>query len=233
MIDFTKLREKLDPDPGGEDQLRIRTGVVVTDNADGTVDITLSGVLVPGVPKLADAGTILAAGATVQVLTLRGGSLILGASAGTAGQGARKVSAFNANNPSGITSTSYTALTGGDILGVAFVAPPSGSVEITLEGWLGLLSTTLGSRMWMSGSVATGAVVNAGSVVNAAIDTQAAVFENGSSFTSYRYGYVNTTYPVTGLTPGSSYNVTVNHKVSNLPSTGGAVFNRRVLVRPW
>lgn len=227
MIDYTKLRAALDPDPGGEDTLRLRTAKVQTMNANGTVDILLSGVLVPGVPRL-DNGSWLATGANVQVITLRGGHLILGATQ----KGARRVEALNTANPSGVTSTSYTALTSGDILGVAFIAPPSGAVEVVLEGWLGVQSTNAGSRMWMSAWLSNGSVVNSGSVVSAPDDTRAAVVENPVSVAGYRYGYVHTAYQVTGLTPGNDYNVTMAHKVSNSPTTGGAAFNRRVIVRP-
>lgn len=83
MIDFTKLREKLDPDPGGEDQLRIRTGVVSVINADGTLDLLISGVAVPSVPRLAN--VTAAVNDTVQVITLRGGLLVIGQVAVNAG----------------------------------------------------------------------------------------------------------------------------------------------------
>lgn len=76
-IDYTKLLAKLSPEPGGEDVLRLRTGVISAVNSDGTVDVAISGVVVPHVPRLA--GTILSAASNVQVLSYRGSLLVLDA----------------------------------------------------------------------------------------------------------------------------------------------------------
>lgn len=75
-IDITKLRAKLDPDPGGEDVLRFRSGVVTAVNADGTLDLLLSGVSRPSVPRLAN--VTAAVGDIVQIITLRGDLLVIG-----------------------------------------------------------------------------------------------------------------------------------------------------------
>lgn len=84
MIDLTTLLDKLNPDPGGESTVRIRVGTVTTVNANGTLDITMSsGVLVPGVPKLANA--VAPAGAVVQMISQRGSLLVIGAVAGSSG----------------------------------------------------------------------------------------------------------------------------------------------------
>lgn len=228
MIDFTKLREKLDPDPGGEDQLRIRSATVQTMNADGTVDILLSGVTVPGVPRL-DQGGWLATGAVVQVLTLRGAYLILGASQ----KGGRAVSAYLASNITlAAGQTSYTAFATTNILGVAFVAPPSGAVEVTVQGWLSVVHSAAGARSYISAWVATGSVLNAGSVVSAADDDRAAISEN-TRVSAQEYKYVNVSYPVTGLTPGNTYNATVGQRSDGNGTPSGAVNKRRVTVRPF
>lgn len=226
MIDFTKLREKLDPDPGGEDNLRIRTAVVQTMNADGTVDVLLSGALVPGVPRL-DQGNWLATGANVQMITLRGGYLILGPTQ----KGARRVSTYLTNNQTWTGSATYTALSGADIMGVAFTAPPSGAVKVSIEGWLAVSSATLQRRSFMSAWVATGSVINAGAVISAADDERAAMAQN-SVASIFDYKYVNVTYPVTGLTPGNPYNATVGVRLLNSADTG-AVNKRRVTVEPF
>ena len=76
-IDYTKLLAKLNPEPGGEDVLRLRTGVVSAVNSDGTVNVAISGVVIPHVPRLA--GTILSAASNVQVLSYRGSLLVLDA----------------------------------------------------------------------------------------------------------------------------------------------------------
>jgi hypothetical protein len=86
-VDVTSLLEKLIPDPGGEDTLRLRTATVATVNADGTVDLTMSsGVLVPGVPRLSSAS--VSVGNVVQVISLRGSLLVIGTVAGGGSGGA-------------------------------------------------------------------------------------------------------------------------------------------------
>lgn len=80
-IDYTRLLEKLNPDPGAEDTLRLRVATVTTINANGTVDITMSsGVIVPGVPRLSSAS--VSVGNVVQVISQRGSLLIIGTVAG-------------------------------------------------------------------------------------------------------------------------------------------------------
>jgi hypothetical protein len=79
-IDYTKLREKLIPTPDGEPPIILRTATVAAVNSDGTVDLTMSsGVLVPDVPRLT--GAYAPVGAVVQVLSLRGSLLVIGATA--------------------------------------------------------------------------------------------------------------------------------------------------------
>lgn len=75
-IDFFKLLEKLAPDTDGEDVTRLRKGVVEALNADGTVDLGLSGIVIPAVPRLDSAR--VSVGQRVRVLTTRGGLLVLG-----------------------------------------------------------------------------------------------------------------------------------------------------------
>lgn len=80
MIDYTKLRQKLNPETqiGGDPGLQIRVGVIQAIASDGTVTLTLSGVNVPGVSVLN--GAIFAVGSVVQVLSFRGSMLVLGTS---------------------------------------------------------------------------------------------------------------------------------------------------------
>lgn len=79
--DFTNLIRKIVPDPGGEDVLKLRVGILSAVNSDGTADIYLSGVLVEDVPRLQ--GVTAQQGALVQVLSYRGSLLIIGQSAET------------------------------------------------------------------------------------------------------------------------------------------------------
>jgi hypothetical protein len=77
MIDYTRLLQKLDPQVDGEDVTRLRKGVVDAVNADGTVDLVISGIVIPGVPVLKSA--VVSVDQVVQVLTSRGSLLVLGA----------------------------------------------------------------------------------------------------------------------------------------------------------
>lgn len=78
-IDFSKLLDKLLPPPDGEDMARMRTGVVSTVNADGTVDVGISGLVVPGVARLTNAPMV--AGSIVNIIIWRGGILVIGTTA--------------------------------------------------------------------------------------------------------------------------------------------------------
>lgn len=78
-LDVTKLIEKLDPRPGGQDKVQLRTGTVDAVNGDGTLDVVLSGVVVPDVPRLASVGALV--GDAVQVQVYRGSMLVVGLAA--------------------------------------------------------------------------------------------------------------------------------------------------------
>jgi hypothetical protein len=81
MIDYTKILKKIVPEKDGETPAHLRTGVVSAVNANGTVDILMSGVTVPGVPRLAEA--TVQVGATVQILASRGSLLVIGQAMGS------------------------------------------------------------------------------------------------------------------------------------------------------
>lgn len=103
---LTKLRKKLVPTPDGQDELKLRTAIVTAVNSDGTLDITLAGVTVAGVPRLMEAS--VAVGTVVQVLAYRGSLLVIGRSA-TSGQTASLglwARAQSTSSLTGITSTS-------------------------------------------------------------------------------------------------------------------------------
>lgn len=92
-IDYTRLLSKLNPEPGGEDVLRLRTGVIDAINSDGTVDVGISGLVVPDVHRLD--GLVVLVGQYVQVLTYRGGALVLGGEAVAPGLGGGQPIAYN------------------------------------------------------------------------------------------------------------------------------------------
>lgn len=230
MLDYTKLVQKLNPDRDGEPHIHLRVGTVAAVNADGTVDITMSsGALVPDVPRL-DSSRV-AVGTVVQMLVLRGSMLVLGPSSnGGISDGASGVTTFNTNNPT-TNSTTYTAFTGGDILGVAFVAPPGGSVEIVVQGWLASFSATVGRRTFMSPQVREGSTINSGTIVATASDDYAAIAQN-SIVSAFDYRYVHHSRIVTGLTPGNAYNAVAMHKIGT-SGDNSAGNERHIIVKPF
>lgn len=116
------------------------------------------------------------------------------------------------------TSVTYTAsLTGGTACAIAFVAPSSGKVMIFNNCW-----------MWSSGSfnnlctihVRNGAVIGSGSDVLASSDDEALTdFGTGGD----RQG---TSRLLSGLTPGASYNVQQEFKVTG----GTGTFKSKSLI---
>lgn len=146
-IDYTRLLERLIPDPGGEDKLRLRTGVIDEVNADGTVDVVISGVTVTNVPVLANA--MVMADMVTQILSYRGSLLVIGSTGGkrvitktsaqntptnsTAMQDATDLSFYAEANRKYLVDAwlSYDGATGGDIR-VAWTVP-SGA---TMGRWI-------------------------------------------------------------------------------------------------
>lgn len=91
----------------GQDVARLRTGVISAVNTNGTVDVTLSGVTVAGVPHLMSAG--IEVGTIVQLLSYRGSLLVLGTSAGSGQSIGGSWYDEVDTNPAGTTSTTGTA----------------------------------------------------------------------------------------------------------------------------
>lgn len=102
-VDLTKLIEKLDPRRDGPDSLKPRTAVVNAVNVNGTLDIILSGVVIPNVPRLSSVGVLV--GDTVQVTTSRGGLLVIGVVATT---GLPQLASENGVSAKAVTSGTNT-----------------------------------------------------------------------------------------------------------------------------
>lgn len=83
MIDYTRIIDQIMPKAGGEDVLRLRGATVDAVNSDGTVDIIMSGVVVPNVVRLSNAAAVV--GESVQVLIHRGLMLVIGPTNGAFG----------------------------------------------------------------------------------------------------------------------------------------------------
>lgn len=108
--DYTRLLSKLIPTPDGQDVLRLRTGLVMAVNTDGTADVAISGVTVEDLPVLGDSRELIV-GQACQVLTYRGSLLVLGQSgSGAAGPVVRPSALFTFGTPS-IANNSIQILT--------------------------------------------------------------------------------------------------------------------------
>lgn len=215
-LDYTKLLKKINPQDDGQDVLRLRVGVVAAIASDGTVDVTINGVTVPDVPVLG--GAYFAVASTVQILSYRGSLLIIG-SAGPAA--AVPVQALAANADSGSTASTggTNTLTTTGIHGVAFIAPPSGSVMVIVRA--SGFNDTAGGYTLLDFEVKTGATVGSGSIVRGASDVSSSSIQHG---VANRFGSHVSTGLVAGLTPGAAYNAALVYKIS-----GGAnsSWNRR------
>jgi hypothetical protein len=119
-IDYNKLLAKLDPQPGGEDTARMRTGIVDAVNANGTVDLAISGIVVPDVPRLE--GSVAAVNTVVQVISYRGSLLVIGSVAPNNNADAGQMVAYVGNDTdssAGVSGAETAILT---ITGVPIVS---------------------------------------------------------------------------------------------------------------
>mgnify|MGYP003579741927 FL=1 len=112
-IDYTRLIEQLDPERDGEDTLKPRTAIVDEVNSDGTLDIILSGVIIPNVPRLASVGAI--EGDAVQVQVSRGSMLVVGTIASVSTPHLPSSNSMSAAGPGAnndTASTSFASMAG-------------------------------------------------------------------------------------------------------------------------
>lgn len=107
MIDYTKLIEKLDPEKDGQDVTTLRTAIVDEVNSDGTLDIILSGIVIPDVPRLASVGAV--EGDAVQVQTYRGSMLVVGTIASVSTPHLPSSASMSAVGPGGNDDTASTS----------------------------------------------------------------------------------------------------------------------------
>lgn len=118
---------------------------------------------------------------------------------------------FDTQNTSGTTtSTGYTStLSGGGAAacGIAFVAPPSGKVLI--HNGCGIVNSAGGALTFCGIYVRTGSSIGAGSDVLVPSNSDAVQHPGTSDFRS------GVAKPLSGLTPGASYNVIQVFRVSS------------------
>ena len=140
MIDYTKLIEKLDPEKDGQDVITLRTAIVDEVNSDGTLDIILSGIVIPNVPRLASVGAV--EGDAVQVQTYRGSMLVVGTTASVSTPHLPSVGNLNTTGPTGgnddTTSASFANMAGsGAVTSFSFTKRYAASaVWLDMTAWM-------------------------------------------------------------------------------------------------
>jgi hypothetical protein len=212
---LTKLKRKLIPPPDGQDVAKLRTAVVAAYNSStGAVDLTMNGATVPSVPVLSNVA--VAVGLSVQVLSYRGSLLVIGCS----GNGSQPVEATGSTTNGTVASATYTnslATTG--VHGVAFIAPPSGKVQVVGRASGG--NSTVGAYSQLDWEVRQGSTIGSGTLFRTTNNNTASVF---LSSTAAGQGPLNISGLLSGLTPGASYNACLTYATNG---TGTSSFNRR------
>jgi hypothetical protein len=121
-----------------------------------------------------------------------------------------------------------TPAAGAVVVGVAFVAPPSGRVEVSIYGMF-RLNTPATAIAYVGAQVRAGATVNAGTLVlDPSSDPGCKVAASGA-LNQWASGTASVI--LTGLTPGADYNVTAVHWVTGSSPTMN-VISRRVAAVP-
>lgn len=131
-----------------------------------------------------------------------------------------------ATDETAFTSTSYI-VGAAATCGTSFVAPTSGIVLVLWH--VRFQCNTASTRAAVSVQVATGSTLGSGTVVSAATDEDCLETTQGAAGGADTRMGAGTHRVVTGLTPGSTYNVVTMHKTFSGNST---VFARRVTVLP-
>lgn len=109
-------------------------------------------------------------------------------------------------NTYGITTTAGTYFQ----VGVAFTAPTSGAVDLDFRGQI--LNSVATNVTFISPVVRTGSTIGSGTTVLAANDGRAMCC--GITSANPGQSFVGAFCSVTGLTPGSAYNVQLEHRVN-------------------
>jgi len=123
-----------------------------------------------------------------------------------------------------IFNTAYAVTA--NVLGTAFIAPPSGAVIIH---WAArMTNTTAGGSAFSSPEIREGGTLGSGTVKYAASDNVSTRITVGDTTEVQRYGC---SHLYDTLTPGALYNVTLQHRVDPSP-TGAFLAQRNVIVQP-
>lgn len=128
-----------------------------------------------------------------------------------------------------VSTSSTTFVAGATAFGIAFVAPPSGIVAITMSAYF--QQTQDGGVALVSHTVRTGATIGSGTTIGTAANSNRALVAGGvvtSGKPIYFQGSRRTLW--TGLTNGASYNARV--EIACDLGGGANVFYRELLVEP-
>lgn len=142
-----------------------------------------------------------------------------------AGDFAGSAFASDATDEANFNTITYTL--GATIVGVVFQAPTSGTVLLIYGARLSLNSATA-ARVMLTAEVRAGSSIGSGTVVAAANDAWA--IEIGPT-ASMRLG-AGQSQPVSGLTPGTSYNVSLWHRNVTAVASAASIFDRNISVIP-
>lgn len=121
----------------------------------------------------------------------------------------------------GFTSTTFTQ--GSPVCGVAFAAPPTGQVTII---WHARFEPNTAVRVLVSIGVRAGGTVGSGADEAVAADN----WSIESTATADARIQASAHRTIVGLTPGSTYNVVTEHKVS--AAGNGDIYDRAITVIP-
>lgn len=169
-LDLTRVLDKLLPQRDGEAVLTLRSAVVSAVNSDGTIDITLSGVLIPDVAVIGS-NVLFTVGRVCRVLVARGTLLVLG-EMGTAVAGATPNVYLEFGTPS-ISNNSIQVLTPSNVpINDGNMYPGSGSLFTVPAGQGGLYTV--------------GMVLRYASQVSPAGTRQARIYIDGNEYMSFQ-----------------------------------------------
>lgn len=143
----------------------------------------------------------------------------------------REIEAVEDTTQTSITSATFAA--GSPVCGIAFVAPPSGKVWVTVSG--GVIATlTAGAtrRIELSWELREGSTVGSGSVITAADLGRALAAEVGATSGDVAGVHGSHRTQVSGLTPGAAYNVRTMHRANIGNSVTGTIRARKLAVEP-
>lgn len=128
-----------------------------------------------------------------------------------------------------VSTSSTTFVPGSTAFGVAFTAPASGSVWVTMTAYM--QQTQDGGVALVSHTMRTGATIGSGTVVGTAANSNRALVIGGTVDAGQpQYFQASRRTLWTGLTPGASYNARVEMAVDN--GGGVNVFYRELQIDP-